>query len=653
MITRIYLLTLLFFLFSNAQSQKYYNVWAFGDKSGLNFNTEPARPFESASEGLEQSYYISSICDKDGNLQFYTDGTKLWGFNNKIIPRYLGRWPWSGYVMPLICPYPENDSLYYLFGISDGKFDHQLQYLTIKTRLGRAEIVYPQPSTLTNYFTVLLQNASVTITGTAHCNQKDTWIVAHAGGSLNSFLVTKEGVSSNPLRYAIPATIRNTPDLDVRFSNMKFSANGEKLVIPWMDENNVAVFEFNNQSGMFSNPIKVGIPSNQVLEDVELSADGSKLYVAATEQDTRDPDIHAEWHYVYQMDLNAGSAAQVEQTRVLVNWPGERVICWERGCWTLHRSMQLGPDGKIYVNMRYGDKGFDKTLSVIEFPNKNGAESKYKRGALNTNRLYRYINYNYIRSASFSLKENGIQVQKKVCADRPVEFSLLFSKVDSVKWNFGDPPSGNQNISTSFTPQHTYPAPGSYTVSAVIYKNCLVDTARTIVTIQTDKAVHVLDFLKDTTVCIGNELELNATAPFTKTYTWENGLIYPNRIIKDSGVYAITIANECSSDSRIFKVVFEECHCNVFVPSAFTPNNDGLNDRFAPGVQCASVKDFQFQVFNRYGNVVYRSAEPYKGWDGKIGNQEAPSGVYVWMLEYRNPNNKQVFKQKGTVVLIR
>jgi hypothetical protein len=444
MISRIYLLTLLFFLFSTIRAQKYYNVWTFGDSSGLNFNADPVRVYKSASEGLEQSYYLSSICDKDGNLQFYTDGIKLWGFNNKIIPRYLGRWPWSGYVLPLICPYPENDSMYYLFGVSDGKFAQQLQYLTIKTRLGRAEIVYPQPSTLTNYFTVLLQNASVAIAGTAHCNQKDTWIVAHAAGALNSFLVTKEGISTSPLRYAIPAEIRNTPSLDAGFSNMKFAANGERLVIPLRDENKVAVFEFNNQTGTFSNPIKLDIPLNQVLEDVELSPDGSKVYVAAMEPDPSDPDIAAERHYVYQMDLNAGSAAQVEQTRVMINGPGERVICWERGCWILHRSMQLAPDGRIYVNMRYGDKGYDKTLSIIEFPNKKGAESKYKRGALNTNRLYRYIKYNYIRSGSFSLKENGIQVQKKVCADQPVEFSLLFTKVDSVKWDFGDPSSGNQ-----------------------------------------------------------------------------------------------------------------------------------------------------------------------------------------------------------------
>ncbi len=243
-------------------------------------------------------------------------------------------------------------------------------------------------------------------------------------------------------------------------------------------------------------------------------------------------------------------------------------------------------------------------------------------------------------------------MQKKTCADRPVEFSLLYSKVDSVRWNFGDPASGPANYATSFTAQHVYPGPGTYTVSAVIYKNCVSDTAQKSVIIQTDKAVHVPNFLKDTTVCVGNELQLDATAPFAQKYTWDNGLIFPNRTIKDSGTYSITVSNECSEDSRSFNVAFEECQCNLFVPSAFTPNNDGLNDTFKPGVQC-SLKEYRLKIYNRYGNVVYESADWQKGWNGKLGSQDLPTGVYIWLMEYRNPNNKQLFKKNGTIVLIR
>lgn len=294
----------------------------------------------------------------------------------------------------------------------------------------------------------------------------------------------------------------------------------------------------------------------------------------------------------------------------------------------------------------------DRTLSVIESPDKKGAEAFYKRNAQDVGRRYNFLNYNYVRSSSFSLQENGITVRKKSCFDKPVDFSLLFSKIDSVHWEFGDPASGSNNYSTSLTPQHLYPGPGTYTVRAIIFTRCLSDTAATKVVIEPIQSVRIPAHIKDTFTCVGSKLFLDASTPAATNYKWDNGLIYAQRTLDTAGRHSITVYNECSIDRREFDFIYKECPCEVYTPNAFTPNNDGLNDSFRPVVNCVA-KDYKFRIYNRYGSIVYQSSEANKGWNGKMGSQLSPSGVYLWSLQYSNPNTKERFVKHGTIMLIR
>ncbi len=88
-----------------------------------------------------------------------------------------------------------------------------------------------------------------------------------------------------------------------------------------------------------------------------------------------------------------------------------------------------------------------------------------------------------------------------------------------------------------------------------------------------------------------------------------------------------------------------------YVPSAFTPNNDGLNDIFRPTP--IGIKDLEyFRVFNRYGELVYETSEISKGWDGKYKGNKQPIGNYVWSLKGTDRTGKVKY-MKGNVVLIR
>ncbi|HEY0354732.1 MAG TPA: gliding motility-associated C-terminal domain-containing protein, partial [Flavisolibacter sp.] len=425
-------------------------------------------------------------------------------------------------------------------------------------------------------------------------------------------------------------------------------------IIPLVRQNKFVVMDFDNLTGKFSNPMKLSVPAGEKFEDAELSADGNTLYFGSWYTVEIDPGVFGgDIHSIYQYDLEAGSTSEIEQSIFKVNGFGDRVSCI-RTCILLQRTMQLGPDGRIYIGMRFtgGRPNLDLSLSVIEDPNKKKADCRYRMNIIKTAVQAKWINYNYVRSGSFSLRENGIQIQKKTCVDKPTEFSLLFNRVDSVKWDFGDPASGASNFSTDFHPTHFYPGPGTYMARAIIYSRCLKDTAFKEVIVQPDVSIKVPDFIRDTFACKGQKLELDVTVPGATAYLWDNYLIFPHRVMDTAGQMSIAVYNDCSFDRKEFKFVYKECPCEVFVPTAFTPNNDGLNDLFRPKLECYA-KDYKFRIYSRWGQVVYETRELFNGWNGKRGDLGLPAAVYVWTVEYSNPNTGEKYFKKGTVALVR
>jgi gliding motility-associated-like protein len=103
-----------------------------------------------------------------------------------------------------------------------------------------------------------------------------------------------------------------------------------------------------------------------------------------------------------------------------------------------------------------------------------------------------------------------------------------------------------------------------------------------------------------------------------------------------------------TSDTIKFKVYKGP---ELYVPSAFSPNNDGFNDQFkfiAVGMRSVDL----FQVYNRYGQLIYSSTDAMKGWDGRLNGVIQPGGTYVWMIKGTDLSGVIRFK-KGTVTLVR
>lgn len=114
--------------------------------------------------------------------------------------------------------------------------------------------------------------------------------------------------------------------------------------------------------------------------------------------------------------------------------------------------------------------------------------------------------------------------------------------------------------------------------------------------------------------------------------------------------YTVTDSFGCKNTAQKPVNVYSSCY--VAVPTAFTPNGDGLNDYFGV-VNAVKAENLQFTVFNRWGQVVFKTNNWKQVWDGKLNGVPQPTSTYVWFLRYTDRDTKQQREQKGTVTLIR
>ena len=112
-----------------------------------------------------------------------------------------------------------------------------------------------------------------------------------------------------------------------------------------------------------------------------------------------------------------------------------------------------------------------------------------------------------------------------------------------------------------------------------------------------------------------------------------------------------TDAGGCVGQDSVTVYFTKEGEQKLFIPNAFTPNNDGLNDIFKPVFTGPATK-FDFRVFNRWGQLVFQTSSPGKGWDGIYNSISQPKDVYVYYITAEGWCNGR-FEKKGTFVLIK
>lgn len=165
---------------------------------------------------------------------------------------------------------------------------------------------------------------------------------------------------------------------------------------------------------------------------------------------------------------------------------------------------------------------------------------------------------------------------------------------------------------------------------------------------------------RDTAVIINQPLQLQASGG--ERYEWspwnflsDPHIANPIALYSEAttGIrYKVTVYNqaECWDTTSILVKVFSTLP-SVFVPTAFTPNNDGLNDVLKP-IAVGMKQIDNFSIFNRWGDLVFTTRINGHGWDGKINGRDQGSNTYVWFVKAVDYTGKAYF-MKGTVTLIR
>ena len=104
-------------------------------------------------------------------------------------------------------------------------------------------------------------------------------------------------------------------------------------------------------------------------------------------------------------------------------------------------------------------------------------------------------------------------------------------------------------------------------------------------------------------------------------------------------IYHYTDVHGCKNadTATLFVKNGRECEIVIWVPSAFSPNGDGLNDQFHPVSK--NIREFSMNIFSRYGEMVFTSSNPDNGWDGTYRGQPCPEGNYVYIIVYQSSNS--------------
>ena len=243
------------------------------------------------------------------------------------------------------------------------------------------------------------------------------------------------------------------------------------------------------------------------------------------------------------------------------------------------------------------------------------------------------------------------------CAgNNKVDFTNTSSNCpDSYTWDFGDPASGVNNASTAANPSHTFSGPGEYTVTLTANRAVSAPSTVTrkviIISAQTDMLAPA-DCQSNT----GGSLSVSVTGTsLPLNVAWNTSPAQTTAIATNlgAGIYSVTISGTDVCPVTASGEVTTDLSCiGVFFPSGFTPNNDGRNDGFGPVGSLSQLKNYQLSVYNRWGERIFYSTNPFEKWKGAVNGQPTDGNVFAWKATFNLPG-KPAELRKGTVVLIR
>ena len=169
-------------------------------------------------------------------------------------------------------------------------------------------------------------------------------------------------------------------------------------------------------------------------------------------------------------------------------------------------------------------------------------------------------------------------------------------------------------------------------------------------------AIQALNLGNDTVICSTSPLLLDVTVN-NGSYNWSDGSTNGTLLVSNSGEYVVEVFDGFCDAKDTIEIQVENCVAvNLFIPNAFSPNDDGINDDFQvfiePDVQ---IQSFELLIFDRWGSLLFRSDDASRSWNGKAPSTSAflKSDVYVYSMQmtYVKKSNQFTIRRSGDVFL--
>jgi gliding motility-associated-like protein len=348
------------------------------------------------------------------------------------------------------------------------------------------------------------------------------------------------------------------------------------------------------------------------------------------------PEIVSNFEFDYDTCV-AGPVAFVDDS--FIDGPGE----------IIRRKWQFG-DGDTSANLNpvhiFEEPG--NYFSGLIVTDSNGCE----------NSIIKQVNYRPVPAVLVVSPNDTLS-----CPPAEVTFNNLSNPIDNsydIFWDFGD-----GNTSTALNPTHIYETEGIFTVSLEIVSpiGCITDTIfENLIEIVPPP---IADFYCEPDI-------LSNLQPFSGFFDqsidaahWEwhvdDQIIAHTRNVdnyefRDTGLHEITLyithAQKCQD--TITKIVDVVPKWFFHMPNAFSPNEDTTNDLFKGKGLIPGISRFRMQIWDRWGQMVFETTDPYEGWNGKINQtgKDAAEGVYVVLVSFNGPRGTP-YLHKGFATLMR
>lgn len=230
------------------------------------------------------------------------------------------------------------------------------------------------------------------------------------------------------------------------------------------------------------------------------------------------------------------------------------------------------------------------------------------------------------------------------CASHTATFANITTGSASCFWDFG---IGTENACGPHT--ITYDDPGSYDVSLTVISvdGCTASLTNLGMINVYENPIADFEFGPQPTTVLDPTIDFINTSHLGDSWQWffddldSSNLQHPTYNFEQPGVYVtqlIVTTNHGCVDVIEYPVEILES-TGVYVPNAFTPDGDGVNDFFFPVLKGVSDENYTFFVFNRWGELIFESYDIEQQWDGTYQSVQAKSDVYVWKLVISSQDN--------------